>query len=254
MTGSVSTTRCCNSNPISTAAFFRNLSASCPCWIRLPRIRNSWISLASGRGPSPNASVIRASSKPNQLLLLKFCLKFAWLPGLLSCTYGRPPTVRRSQEDQCDEARQLYPGNALGQFLEIPWQHQCSLAVVLAFQDSDPTARLRWLDLQDSHLSPLGHHEQPLRCNQERQTHIVIRRIELFSFCSGLFIHGHQRKCKFPVSAQLCHAAHLRSRGRILRGRHEPLGLLHRADEPVAALRKRLDETRLLIIVAQRLA
>src|SRR6266852_8356341 len=87
-------------------------------------------------------------------------------------------------------------GTALGWFRKVPELHQSSLAVVLAFQDSDLTARLRWLDLQDSHRSPVGHHEQPLRCNQERQTHIVIRRIELFSFCSRLFIHGHQRKCK----------------------------------------------------------
>src|SRR5712692_4638921 len=145
-------------------------------------------------------------------------------------------------------------GTALGWFRKVPELHQSSLAVVLAFQDSVLTARLRWLDFQDSHWSPAGHHEQPLRSNQERQAHVVIRGIELLSFRGGFFIHGYQSKGKLPISAEFCYAAHLRSRGWSPRGRRGPRGLLHGADEPVAALRKGLDETPLLVVVTQRLA
>src|SRR6266849_657317 len=147
-------------------------------------------------------------------------------------------------------------GTALGWFRKVPELHQSSLAVVLAFQDSDLTARLRWLDFQDSHRSPVGHHEQPQRSNQKRQTHVVIRRIELLSFRGGFFIHGYQSKGELPISAEFCYAAHLRSRGwsGSLRGRRSLRGLFNSADEPVAALGKRLDESRLLVVVTERLA
>ena len=57
-----------NSNPTSIAACCREPQRVLPMLDQIARIRNSWISHASGPGPSPNASAIRASpaqSPPN---------------------------------------------------------------------------------------------------------------------------------------------------------------------------------------------
>jgi hypothetical protein len=55
--------------------------------------------------------------------------------------------------------------NALGYFLEIREQHHGRLAIVLAFKNSHLAARIRLPNLQDSHRSPVGHHEKLLRRN-----------------------------------------------------------------------------------------
>jgi len=52
--------------------------------------------------------------------------------------------------------------DALGFFREILERHHGSLAIVLAFKNSHLAARIRLPNLQDSHRSPVGHHEKLL--------------------------------------------------------------------------------------------
>src|SRR6266403_1856062 len=94
----------------------------------------------SGREEHTSRPYILGESGPSILNRLQaYALRFSrlHLPG------SNPPFVRVMKRQPKSEI-------ALSQFRKIPHQHQSSLAVVLAFQDSDPTARLRWLDLQDS--------------------------------------------------------------------------------------------------------
>src|SRR5580704_10891066 len=100
--------------------------------------------------------------------------------------------------------------DALGFFREIFERHHGRLAIVLAFKNSHLAARIRLADLQDSHGSPVGHHEKLLRRNQKRQPHIVARRFQLFSLRGSFFIYGYQSERKFAISAESCAPAYPR--------------------------------------------
>ena len=57
-------------------------------------------------------------------------------------------------------------------------RQQSGLAVVLALEDPRVAARILRFNFNNSDGRPFRHHDQPLRSNQERQSHIIIRCIE----------------------------------------------------------------------------
>jgi hypothetical protein len=92
---------------------------------------------------------------------------FGVYPGM----EGRPPRPRRGPPlritiSACAIGRRhglrLRIHNGLRQFRKLLERHHCRLPIVLAFQNSHLTARLRLSNLQDSHLRSAGHHQQLL--------------------------------------------------------------------------------------------